>query len=596
MTKNVIIKKIDLELYKHDSFSILVDMESRDLVFNHGANVNEFTIHRNKIERISDDEYLWHGYISEAHSSQVVGDATFIHHKNDGITGSIDIEGQFYQIRPLGTSNLHAVVVVDQNHNLIDKPDFSHVGKKSESDSQINGIKQQIDSNLQSPIMLNNNRCSPEYVRALILYTPGASNAGNMQGIVSLAVSETQQAFANSGVSGVNILVQSIQEFNFNESGIITQDIDAITNNTQIQQLRVNNKADMVVMLTASGAYGGNKGIVSQIMADFNTAYAIVDVSQTAGPDYVFAHEVGHLFGAQHAQNQVANPEGPYSNSYGHLFTFNSCGLFGWSTCYRSTIMALPWHPNNPQTQYSYLTRKHFANPSITYGGAATGVAGVSEVHSIIEQSAPILADLVNPNELRTSAIMTFDHFTNERTFTAQPCGSTGSYTYEWRVSDDPFLPGSVVSTSSIYSNVFSEGTWFITLEVNSSSEVAYWSQSIYVEGDGGGDCSDPSQPCTGGALVNDMDGIPSEITLNSVYPNPFNPSATISFTVPSSQHVKISLFDMAGREVAVLFDGRKDEGSHRINLNGENLSSGNYMVRLIAGNTMKSQTISLIK
>lgn len=72
-------------------------------------------------------------------------------------------------------------------------------------------------------------------------------------------------------------------------------------------------------------------------------------------------------------------------------------------------------------------------------------------------------------------------------------------------------------------------------------------------------------------------------------YPNPFNPTTTISYTLPEDGKVQIKIFDVLGREVAILIDGFDSKGKHSIIWNGSNGSSGIYFYSI----TFKNQTIN---
>jgi hypothetical protein len=66
-------------------------------------------------------------------------------------------------------------------------------------------------------------------------------------------------------------------------------------------------------------------------------------------------------------------------------------------------------------------------------------------------------------------------------------------------------------------------------------------------------------------------------------YPNPFNPSTTIKFELPKSSMVRLSVYDLPGREVTVLVNERVEAGVHEVNFDGSNLASGVYLYRLQA-------------
>ncbi|MCB0726048.1 MAG: T9SS type A sorting domain-containing protein [Ignavibacteria bacterium] len=77
--------------------------------------------------------------------------------------------------------------------------------------------------------------------------------------------------------------------------------------------------------------------------------------------------------------------------------------------------------------------------------------------------------------------------------------------------------------------------------------------------------------------------GIPDKYALSQNYPNPFNPSTKINFELPQTGNVKILIYDMAGKEVAVLLNEVKSAGFYTVTFDGFNLSSGIYYYRINA-------------
>jgi hypothetical protein len=81
---------------------------------------------------------------------------------------------------------------------------------------------------------------------------------------------------------------------------------------------------------------------------------------------------------------------------------------------------------------------------------------------------------------------------------------------------------------------------------------------------------------------VNENPPLSREFSLSSVYPNPFNASARIEFSLPRESNVTLSLYDILGREAATLIDNEPySVGTHALEFNGTNLSSGVYLLRL---------------
>ncbi len=76
-------------------------------------------------------------------------------------------------------------------------------------------------------------------------------------------------------------------------------------------------------------------------------------------------------------------------------------------------------------------------------------------------------------------------------------------------------------------------------------------------------------------------DSGPYTFSLNNVYPNPFNPSTQISFSIPKDGYAKLSAFDMAGKEVDIIHEGFQSAGFHTYTWNASDMSSGVYYLRL---------------
>ena len=92
---------------------------------------------------------------------------------------------------------------------------------------------------------------------------------------------------------------------------------------------------------------------------------------------------------------------------------------------------------------------------------------------------------------------------------------------------------------------------------------------------------------------------IPQEIVLNNAYPNPFNPSTTISYQIPEGgANITLSIYDLRGRLVAELANGFHEysEKSYEINWNANNFASGIYLITLSSDEKVKTQKITLIK
>jgi len=89
---------------------------------------------------------------------------------------------------------------------------------------------------------------------------------------------------------------------------------------------------------------------------------------------------------------------------------------------------------------------------------------------------------------------------------------------------------------------------------------------------------------------------VPREFVLRQNTPNPFNPTTCIRFQVPGVSDVKLVVYDLLGKEVAVLLNERKAPGHYEVSFNGSGLGSGVYIYRLIAGSFVASKRMVLLK
>ncbi len=88
----------------------------------------------------------------------------------------------------------------------------------------------------------------------------------------------------------------------------------------------------------------------------------------------------------------------------------------------------------------------------------------------------------------------------------------------------------------------------------------------------------------------------PSVFEVFPAYPNPFNSSTTIAFSMPQAQFVRLTIYDLLGREVRTLLDEYRQAGIHHISFDASDLTSGIYFYRLQAGETAESRRMVLLK
>jgi hypothetical protein len=188
--------------------------------------------------------------------------------------------------------------------------------------------------------------------------------------------------------------------------------------------------------------------------------------------------------------------------------------------------------------------------------------------------------------------------------------------------NDLPFQPGDTLSRMNVQQSVPASapsGVYMYAVKAGNYPYASPWGQDSFtfvkqggeahqgtypaVNSPGGG--LDPSTAWTlqgweesdvgASAAADSPPSIPGQLLL-LVSPNPFNLETTISFTLPTAQETQLIIYDVHGREVALLLSGPSPAGAHTISWNADQQSSGIYLVRLQTEAGEVSQKILLLK
>lgn len=89
---------------------------------------------------------------------------------------------------------------------------------------------------------------------------------------------------------------------------------------------------------------------------------------------------------------------------------------------------------------------------------------------------------------------------------------------------------------------------------------------------------------------------VPTETELHQNFPNPFNPVTTISYSLSTGGYVRLEVFDLTGRTIAVLVNREQLSGNYAVRFNGSFLPSGVYFYRLISNQYVKTRKFMLVK
>ncbi len=178
--------------------------------------------------------------------------------------------------------------------------------------------------------------------------------------------------------------------------------------------------------------------------------------------------------------------------------------------------------------------------------------------------------------------------------------------------------PTGTIANYNIYRQAPASSTWSIIGTSTSTSytdsgveidakdgdnEFHYRVSAVYDDGDAETGLSDEASIYGGEALKSGQissekvsDDLPMSYSLSSNYPNPFNPSTTIQFAIPEETSVRLTIFDVQGKEIERLVDRHLPAGYHRVSWHSQNAPSGLYLYKLEAGEYSNTKHMILLK
>jgi hypothetical protein len=96
-------------------------------------------------------------------------------------------------------------------------------------------------------------------------------------------------------------------------------------------------------------------------------------------------------------------------------------------------------------------------------------------------------------------------------------------------------------------------------------------------------------------SIANDINN-PHDFFLSQNFPNPFNPSTTISYQIINPGKVVLNIYDLLGREIKTIVDEYKSPGHYSVSFTAANLSSGIYIYQLASGDKIAVKKMVLLK
>lgn len=199
-------------------------------------------------------------------------------------------------------------------------------------------------------------------------------------------------------------------------------------------------------------------------------------------------------------------------------------------------------------------------------------------------------------NHLKTE----FPSFHSPATYTQNFGGAIKSY----RMTHDDFdvsVIGNFGVTATTTNITFSRtGDWFDYF-TGTTRTVQSTTESISLEPGEFRIYTSASLPTPEVGITTDIEDelrtdLPSVTALTGNYPNPFNPTTEIRYQTSEIGHIRLSVYDLLGREVAVLVNGVQPAGQYSVSFNATNMSSGVYLIRMQAGEQSFTRKMMLVK
>lgn len=359
--------KIDVVMA--NAAALHADTQSLTLDLDMGGPVR-LTALRGDAYYVEDGSLVWKGSIVETALSRDMTDreiaedalnSVILVRNGDKVTGNVRVLGQLFKIRPLHDAR-HAIVEVDENAMPLDHPPSDY--------------RKLLEQAAPLPTMDAKATAANTVIRVLVNYTASAASAsGDINGLINLAVAESNQGYTNSGVQ-ITLQLAAKSQVSYTQSGSFSTDLSRYRGTSDgymdtIHSQRNTNTADVAVLLINNSS---SCGLASAIGASASTAFAAAHWDCATGY-YSFAHEIGHLQSARHdPANDPTNT--PYAYGHGYQSTAG-----GWRT-----IMAYACS-STTCTRINY-----WSNPNKTYGGRAMGTTSSNDNARVLNNTRATVA------------------------------------------------------------------------------------------------------------------------------------------------------------------------------------------------------------
>ncbi len=286
------------------------------------------------------------------------------------VAGSLRGGGMLYQIRPAGKGGVHEIQEVDSA--LIPPDGEPLVAEDGDANSAAADVVE------ADPVAAADDGTK---IDVLVAYTSTARAAAGstaaMLALINLGITETNQAYANSGVIQRVRLVRTV-EIAYTESSDLGTNLSRLRSNGDghldaVHGLRNTHGADLVhLIVNNGGGFCGMAYVMSTVGNAFKTSAFGVTARTCISPNLSFAHEMGHNMGVQH-DRYVDTQNVPYPYAHGYV---NQAALVGGAPANKRWRTILAYNNECSDNGISCTRIMYFSNPNRFFTGDRMGVLG----------------------------------------------------------------------------------------------------------------------------------------------------------------------------------------------------------------------------
>ena len=458
--------------------------EEHQLVLNVFENL-EYTLIIQKIERNRSGSFSWYGQLKDIPRSQVV-----LVINEEKVFGNISKANFSYQIRHISEES-HAIYEIDPSkfpptsepiipniepkpsspvdplENLMKQMELHISGTDTNIDSHISGTNVQnggdefVSSNQFLPNSSSSNGSSSTsqtqaddgtVVDVLVVYTAearlAAGGASAISSLIDLATSETNAAYANSGVNHT-IRIVGRQETSYSETGFSFSGFLSAAQGGSfdgLHALRDSTGADLVVILVdGDNSLCGLGYLMTTVSSTFAPFGYSVTATNCATGNYTFGHEIGHNMAARHDRANDNTDGSPFNYNHGYVDNINSF----------KTIMGTG---GNTRIQY-------FSNSIVLFNGAATGVADGNSLAAdnrlTFNNTAFTVSNFRQAIDSTSSSIIGISSLSPNSERVVSPYWQSDSGSYTFVAVTHPSLSGMASQVGVIVEAIQNDGTLF---------------------------------------------------------------------------------------------------------------------------------------